>query len=352
MSLSWPPPKPLLPHRGASPYPTEVSNSAATPWAVVTPEAVPLELVPAGLGSRLLALGLDWLAQGLLAMSVLLAFSPFADSIPQGLGVALLLVFVTFVVLGYPAIFETMWRGRTPGKAAMGLRVVTNEGGPVRFRHAVTRAVLGLVDFAITSGGAAVISVLATRDNRRLGDLVAGTLVLRERSGLKPPVPVTFQPPEGLADYAAALDVSRLGADAYGLIRNFLLRAATMPPAARYHLSLQVAGPVAARVAPVPPAGIDAESFLVTVAAAFQRGSVRWGGMTAAHPAGAPTPASSQAVGPLPHAGPSAWGGMTAAHPAGAPGPQVVAPQSADPESPADEWPPPSGPPAGFAPLG
>ena len=97
---------------------------------------------------------------------------------------------LTFVVLwGYPTVMETLWRGRTIGKIALGLRVVTVEGAPVRFRHAAIRATLGLVDFLLTSGAGAVVSVLMTHRSQRLGDLVAGTVVLRERTGLRAPSP-------------------------------------------------------------------------------------------------------------------------------------------------------------------
>jgi uncharacterized RDD family membrane protein YckC len=116
-----------------------------------------------------------------------------------GIGIALALFFLlTFAVLwGYPTAMETLWRGRSLGKAALGLRVVTIEGAPVRFRHAAIRATLGVVDFLLTAGGAAVISVLLTPRSQRLGDLVAGTVVLRERTGLRPPVAVEFPVPGG-----------------------------------------------------------------------------------------------------------------------------------------------------------
>lgn len=237
---------------------------------MVTPEAVPLELVPAGIGSRFLALVIDWLIQAALAMAVLLGLAPFTDGVPGGVGVAVLLVLLTLVVLGYPVILETLWRGRTVGKAALGLRVVTVEGAPIGLRHAVIRGALGLVDFPLTSGAGAVISVLCTSDNRRLGDLAAGTLVLRERSGLRSPAPVRFDVPAPLAGYASTLDVAILGAAEYRAIRTFLLRSASLRPEARHHLAVQLATPLSDRVGPRPPAGTSAEAFLVAVAAVHQ----------------------------------------------------------------------------------
>ena len=166
--------------------------------AVITPEAVPLDLQPAGLGSRFVALLIDWTVQGLLGFALLLLGIGLSAGDLGGVGIALFFLLTFGVLFGYPIALETLWRGRTLGKAAMGLRVVTTEGGPVRFRHAAIRAALGLVDFMVTSGAAAVISVLATRNNQRLGDLVAGTLVLRERTGLPPPRAAEFGVPAGL----------------------------------------------------------------------------------------------------------------------------------------------------------
>ena len=163
--------------------------------AVVTPEAVPLDLQPAGLGSRFVALLIDWAVQAMLGFALLLVGIGLSFGEAGGIGIAFFFLLTFLVLFGYPIALETLWRGRTLGKAAMGLRVVTTEGGPVRFRHAAIRAALGLVDFFLTSGAAAVISVLATRNNQRLGDLVAGTLVLRERTGLPPPQAAEFSVP-------------------------------------------------------------------------------------------------------------------------------------------------------------
>src|SRR4029079_11871859 len=86
------------------------------------------------------------------------------------------------VFFGYPVACETLWNGQTIGKMALGLRVRTREGTPVRFRHAAIRASLGIVEFYVTFGLAALLSIPFTRDHQRLGDLAAGTVVMRERT--------------------------------------------------------------------------------------------------------------------------------------------------------------------------
>ncbi|MBW3555687.1 MAG: RDD family protein [Actinobacteria bacterium] len=187
-----------------------------------------------------------------------------------GLGAALLYVTLFLILFGYPAALETLWRGRTVGKAAMGLRVVTVEGGPVRFRHAAIRAILGLVDKYLLTGAIGIISVLLTRRNQRLGDLVAGTIVLRERSGARAPTAVSFAPPPGLEDYVASLDVAGLDHRDYAAVRSFLLRATSLSPSSRYSLANRLALPLLQRLRTAPPQGVHPELFLVCVAAAYQ----------------------------------------------------------------------------------
>jgi uncharacterized RDD family membrane protein YckC len=239
--------------------------------SVVTPEAVPLDLRLAGLGSRFLGLIIDWTIQFAALFALLMASLGLTGGDLGGVGIAFLILMAFLIVFGYPVALETLWRGRTVGKAALGLRVVTTEGGPITFRHASIRTAVGIVDFPLTSGAAAVISVLATRRNQRLGDLAAGTLVLRERTGLPQPVATTFAVPAGLESYAATLDVSGLSAEDYRAVRALVLRAPNLAPPVRYQLALELADAVSTRVRPLPPPGIQPLWYLVCVAAVYQR---------------------------------------------------------------------------------
>src|SRR4051812_2522377 len=216
---------------------------------LVTPEAVVLQFETAGLGSRMLARVLDSLIQvaGLFAILLVVV-------IVNRLGVGstpltILMLFSVFAVIFlYPVLFETLWRGRTPGKAVFGLRVVTREGAPVRFRHAAIRSGLWVVDGLLFSGAVAVISILATRDNVRLGDIAAGTLVVRERTGARAPAAVAFTVPYGCEAYVASLDVSGITPADYEAVRALLLRAASLPPQVRWQLASQLGGHVAERL--------------------------------------------------------------------------------------------------------
>lgn len=258
------------------------------PRGIVTPEAVVLEFETAGVASRLLAALIDLAIQAaaLFALLMLLAGAAAAGASLGGAAAALVYFGMFAIIFVYPAAFETLWRGRTPGKAALGLRVVTIEGGPIRFRHAALRSILGLVEKMLSQGVIGILAILFSRRNQRLGDLLAGTIVLRERKGARAPTPVTFAPPPGLEAYTSTLDVSGLGHDEYGTIRSFLLRAATMAPASRFDLARSLAEPMVVRLRTVPPPGVGPDAFLACVAAAFQGHAVA---ATVGRPTGAPT---------------------------------------------------------------
>jgi len=184
-------------------------------------------------------------------------------------------LFVVLVV--WPTAWEVATKGRSPGKLALGLRVVTVEGAPIRFRHALVRGLVGLVEIVLTFGIVAVVVALASHRFRRLGDHLAGTVVIRERgAGADRAQPRRFVPHPGWEPWAARLDATRLTPDDYRLVRSFLLRAAKLPPAARNRLGLQILDRV------LPRAGIDpsaaaalgawsVEAPLVAIAAAYQR---------------------------------------------------------------------------------
>lgn len=242
-------------------------------YGIVTPEAVVLEFETAGMASRMLAALVDSVIQLIVLLGIILASLGLtrAGIEAGGLGNAFLYLVLFLLLFAYPAGFETLWRGRTPGKVALGLRVVTVEGGPIRFRHASIRAILGLVDKYVFSAVPGVLALLLTRRNQRLGDLVAGTIVLRERSGARTPQAVAFAAPRGLEAYVAALDVSALDRADYVTVRSFLLRAPSLAPAARDALARQVATPLLARLHTTPPPGLPPEVWLVCVAAAHQQ---------------------------------------------------------------------------------
>jgi len=264
-----------------------------TDHGLVSPEAVPLDLPEATVGSRGAALLIDWTLQGCILLLVALATQSAleAAALPGWVATTVGLILTFLVWFGYPIAFETAWDGggRTPGKAALGLRVVTVEGAPVRFRHAAIRAALGLVDFVGTFGLGAVVSSLVSRRHQRLGDLVAGTVVLRERTGAGPSVARDFAVPPAMAGVADTLDVSGLTTRDYGVVRSYLLRADALPAGRRTALATEILVALAPRLGDLPD-GYPPEVLLRTIAARYQHrsrsGAVARPGSPAEEPTG------------------------------------------------------------------
>jgi uncharacterized RDD family membrane protein YckC len=239
---------------------------------IVTPEAVVLEFETAGVGSRALPCLFDLFIQLVLLIALSMGLSALAGPFgaPSTFVVVVTIALTFGVVIGYPIVMEAFFEGRTIGKMLFGLRVVTKEGAPIRFRHSALRGVLRFFEIIILVGAPAILSATFSRDSQRLGDLVGGTIVIRERTGETVADVVTFPPPPGYEQYVASLDVSGLTAEQYGMIRSFLLRTAQLTAEARAVVAVRLANPVALRLSHTPPPMLNPELFLVSVAAAYQ----------------------------------------------------------------------------------
>jgi uncharacterized RDD family membrane protein YckC len=237
---------------------------------IVTPEAVVLELETAGVASRLLAALIDvCVTVGfLLTAGYAVAITGATDS--WGVTFMAFVVFAALLVL--PVVEQMLMRGRTPGKAALGLRAVTLDGAPIRFRQAVLRTMGGLVDRLMPPGGiTGVLFVIGTARSQTIGDLVAGTVVVRDPQRWAPAAAVWFPVPQGLESYAATLDPSRLTNEHYTVIRSFLLRARTLSPAARASVALDLADRTSDELGHDRPTWIHPEAFLLCAISRFQR---------------------------------------------------------------------------------
>ena len=175
---------------------------------LVTGEAVALDLRPAALPSRLLAALLDALLQGVLLVVLLIATS-YAGTGSDAASAALSILVIVLGTVAYPVAFETALRGRTPGKAALGLRAVRDDGGPIGFRQALVRGLAGafLERPGITFFFGALVCSLLHPSGKRIGDVLAGTVVLRERVPSRGGAVAVMPPP--LAGWAASLAAER-----------------------------------------------------------------------------------------------------------------------------------------------
>lgn len=236
---------------------------------VVTPEAVVLDFATAGIGSRSLAVGIDLIIQGFALVAALFAAGMMA-LVSQSVAIVTTVITMFLVFFGYPALFEAFNNGQTPGKRALGLRVITTEGGPVGLRHSAIRALLTIFDIWFPAGGlVALTSALLTKRSQRVGDLAAGTVVVRRATSTETPV---FFAPIGQAGWLVPLiDGGGIQPAEYAIVREFLLRAGELLPAARAGLARDLAERVQASVAAQLPQGVDPEQFLLAALVAHQQ---------------------------------------------------------------------------------
>lgn len=228
---------------------------------VDTPEGVSVELTLAGVGSRFLAALLDGvLVAGLLIIALIAVGAIGLLEEDPLLAVGLFAGAALVVVIGYYVGFETLNGGQTPGKRAAGLRVIKDSGAPVDMWASVVRNLARIVDLLPVAYAVGLITILSTRNNQRLGDLAAGTLVVRIRKPVPPPTLSTPDPLE------AVWDVASVTAADLAVVRRFLERRGSLPPERRQELAAKIAASIAPRVG-----GLDQtlapEVFLESVAA-------------------------------------------------------------------------------------
>ena len=232
---------------------------------IATPEGVELELVLAGVGSRFAASLLDVVVQLGAIFALAIVTSAGANFLNNGFVLAVYLVAVFLILFAYDIALETWNRGRSIGKLAAGLRVVRAGGEPEGFLTAAVRNFLRVVDFLPAFYVVGVISILVTSRNQRLGDLAAGTLVVRERRQAVTPA-ATYLPPPGGAPFLE-WDVSGVSVDDVATLRQFLERRVSLSPGARAHLATDLAARGRPKVVGAPD-GWHPESFLEAVVAA------------------------------------------------------------------------------------
>ena len=235
---------------------------------MVTGDAVVLDVQVAQLPVRAVGALIDVtviLAGYLLGM---ILWAATLSQFDTALSTAVLIIFTVLAIVGYPLVIETATRGRSVGKIVMGLRVVSDDGGPERFRQVLFRALAALVEIWMLFGSPAVICSILSPKAKRIGDIFAGTVVVSER-GPKLSLPPAM-PPQ-LACWAASLQLSGLSAGQADVARQFLSRAAQLDPRLRQQMAYRIAGDVVASIAPPPPTGAPPQLVLAAVLAERHR---------------------------------------------------------------------------------
>ena len=258
--------------------------SAVTPadetLVIETPERVPLHFALASTGNRFLACAIDHALQ-LLAMAILLFlflwlgsragawYERLADAPNWVWALSILVLFAVWS--GYFAFFEWLWNGQTPGKRWLRLRVIREDGRPVTFWEAAARNVLRIFDmmpFPFYSVG--LVSVFVSRRDQRVGDMVAGTVVVREREAQAPTFDQVFGAPtsdpalrRAFRPVAFTCDLTRVGPREIEVVESFLRRRWELPDAARAWMAWRVAVPLLQHLRPAhDPADFSYEGFL------------------------------------------------------------------------------------------
>jgi uncharacterized RDD family membrane protein YckC len=293
---------------------------------VVTGEAVVLDVPCAQFPSRLAALLIDMVLQIALLAVVVVIVVIASGRLDQAEVAAILVAGYVVIVVGYPTLFETLTRGKTLGKMAIGLRVVSDDGGAVRFRQALVRALTGAIEiWTFIFAPVGLILSMVSAKGKRLGDMFAGTYVIQERAPRRPELPPALAAvPPPLLGWAQVAEISRLSDQNAEAASSYLRRLYELRPAARDDLGLRIATAVASQVSPPPPPGTPPAAYLAAVLAIRRdREFARLASQQPQPPAATPPPGTwAQPTTARPPAG---WAG-----PPGAPSPGA--------------WPPPPSP--------
>jgi uncharacterized RDD family membrane protein YckC len=232
---------------------------------LVSGEAVVIDVPIARFPSRLIAIIIDIVVQAITLTAAIVLIVIAGSHLDSASVAAAIILAGVLIIVGYPVIFETLSRGKSLGKLALGLRVVGDDGSPERFRQALVRALAAVVEIWMFSGAPALICSLLSPKGKRLGDLFAGTYVTQERLPSRRTPPPQMPPP--LAAWAATLELSALPEPLVNSARSYLSRYWELTPQSRHALGQQIAAEVAARVSPPPPPGISAADYLAAVLA-------------------------------------------------------------------------------------
>jgi uncharacterized RDD family membrane protein YckC len=240
---------------------------------IETPEQTALEFPLAGIGSRFLALAADMLLQAAVVWIVIMIFAVSAISLSlfskvAGIWTFAIMIFILFSVqFGYFALFEALWNGQTPGKRWTHLRVIKDSGRPISAYDAILRNLLRIVDSLPTMYATGLITMLISRENKRVGDYAAGTVVIHEKP--LQGVSSIWQQSATPAPASAVGTLPQLSVDELQLVEAFLDRRGSLEPHVRSAMARQIADRLAERWAIPAEDRPDAEKFLE--AAAEQR---------------------------------------------------------------------------------
>lgn len=229
----------------------------------MTGEAVPLELRLAKMPSRALAVLIDLAILFIVGLIVVNGLAPVVDSVDPAAQAAIQLTSTAVLFVAVQTTIEVLTKGRSVGKIALGLRVVRDDGGPIRIRHALVRWLAAIfVDFVLI-GSVAIVCSLLNEKGKRVGDLMAGTVVVRERvpSSLGPLPPLRPH----LMRWAESTEIGPIPDGLSAAARNYIGRSAELAPGVRDAMGAQLAADMSQYINAAPPPGTPPWAFLAAV---------------------------------------------------------------------------------------
>jgi uncharacterized RDD family membrane protein YckC len=237
-----------------------------------TPEQIALELSIAGIGSRSLAIAIDTVLQFVLFLAGVVALAFLERGLPMGLGgltltrflepygPAVIVLFLFCLYWGYFAFFEIIWKGQTPGKRIVRIRVIKESGRPINAYEAIGRNLVRVIDLVPGMYAVGITCMMLNRYSQRLGDYVAGTVVVHDT---RAPV---VQPSWTVEGDASNPDVAQLTSGDLVLIETYLQRRLDLEPEVRDRTAHQIASRIVAKTGATRAPGQHVDDFLGEVA--------------------------------------------------------------------------------------
>lgn len=236
---------------------------------MVTGEGVAVEVPVASVAARMASGAIDVVLTIVVLVGGFIVFGMALGGASEAVEGIVAIVWSTLVIVGLPATVETVTRGRTLGKMALGLRAVRDDGGPVTGRHALVRALVAYVEVYLLFGMPALVTAMVHPRAKRLGDMAAGTVVVSQRASLRLTPPPGMPPP--LHAWARSADISPLPSGLTVAVRQFLSRAPGLSPESRRTIGLDLLCATLPHVSPPPPGGFHPEAVLSAVVAERRR---------------------------------------------------------------------------------
>ena len=242
-----------------------------------TPESVELEFVLAGLGNRIYALIIDYLIWSSILILVLIVWAFLVTQVawlrsePIRLWITAIQILILFgVYIGYFICFETLWRGQTPGKRYVKIRVIREDGRNVGIQQSILRSLLRPIDDIFCLG---FLFILFSAQEKRLGDWVAGTILIQEGQTVsKQKIEISPAATDVATRIIETGKIAALTPDQFATIRKYLYRYPALAPTARNSVSDRLVNQLLQRIelADIPPT-IDAHLMIEAIYLAYQQ---------------------------------------------------------------------------------